>query len=160
MNRRWAFTELVRPLPLGAVALLAINDAWLKPAFHNALTGKLSDLAGCFVFPLYLAAVLGLLAPCLSPRVRLLVGSAVTVGLFSALELSPTAISAFCGASQHAAAVLGIHRPCRLTADPTDLLALIMVPLAHVHHGYGDGYRRWQSRRLRHMPASDPTFGV
>ena len=150
MNQRWAFTELVRPLPLVAVAVLAVNDAWLKPAFHNALTGKLSDIAGCFVFPLYLAALLAFLLPGVASRVRLLAGCVVTVGLFAALELSPAAIAAFCRGNEQVAGWLGIERPCRLTADPTDLLALIMVPLAYL---YG-------VRGRRQVPPNDPILPI
>ena len=45
--------EFFAPLPLAAVALLVVNDTWLKPAFHNALTGKLSDVAVCFMMPAF-----------------------------------------------------------------------------------------------------------
>lgn len=42
---------------LGLLVLLA-NDFIFKYQFHNALTGKLSDIAGLFIFPLFIAAVL------------------------------------------------------------------------------------------------------
>ncbi|MBX3239198.1 MAG: hypothetical protein KF679_04690 [Chitinophagaceae bacterium] len=35
--------------------LLIINDSFLKWQFHNAFTGKLSDFAGLFIFPMFLA---------------------------------------------------------------------------------------------------------
>jgi hypothetical protein len=149
LGPRWAFTELVRPLPLLAVAVLAVNDAFLKPAFHNALTGKLSDLAGCFLFPLYLAALLALVAPRLTLRTRLLAGCGATVGLFAALELSPAAVAGFCRVNEVVADVLGIHRPCRLTADLTDLLTLIMVPLAYLY-----GMRSARLREPSTIPSS------
>src|SRR5947209_5734459 len=38
--------------------VLLVNDFILKQLFHNRLTGKLSDLAGLFIFPLFLAAFL------------------------------------------------------------------------------------------------------
>lgn len=41
---------------LGLAVLLA-NDFLLKPLFHNWLTGKLSDFAGLFIFPLFLTAL-------------------------------------------------------------------------------------------------------
>ena len=37
-----------------AIGLLVLNDHVLKDAFHNALTGKLSDFAGMAFFPLLL----------------------------------------------------------------------------------------------------------
>jgi len=36
--------EFFAPLPLVALALMVVNDVWLKPAFHSALTGKLSPM--------------------------------------------------------------------------------------------------------------------
>jgi hypothetical protein len=33
--------------------LLIINDFYLKAAFHNTLTGKLSDICGLFIFPIF-----------------------------------------------------------------------------------------------------------
>jgi len=132
MSRRWNLSEIVSPLPLAAVALLAINDAWLKPTFHNHLTGKLSDLAGCFVFPLYLAALLGVLLPALVPRRRLLAGGLATAALFATLELWPAAAVTFCAVNAEVARWIGIDRAFRLTSDPTDLLALVMVPVAYL----------------------------
>ena len=40
------------------LALLLLNDFYLKAAFHNALTGKLSDFCGLFVFVTFWSAVL------------------------------------------------------------------------------------------------------
>jgi hypothetical protein len=42
---------------LGLLLLLA-NDFFFKYQFHNAFTGKLSDIAGLFIFPLFIAAAL------------------------------------------------------------------------------------------------------
>src|SRR5699024_6811273 len=50
---RWTRLEpLASPLLMTAVAVLVVNDGVLKPAFHNALTGKLSDVAGVAAFAL------------------------------------------------------------------------------------------------------------
>ena len=130
---RWAFAEVVAPLPLAAAALMAVNDVWLKPTFHNELTGKLSDLAVCFLLPLYLSALLALVLPRLPLRTRLMIGAVVTTVLFTALELSTGVAAAFCRANLWVGGFVGIDRPCRLTLDLTDLLTLVMVPLAHVY---------------------------
>jgi hypothetical protein len=37
--------------------LLLVNDFFLKAAFHNVLTGKLSDCCGLFIFPIFWAAL-------------------------------------------------------------------------------------------------------
>ncbi len=43
---------LVSPLFLIALFLLLINDLYLKSAFPNFLTGKISDFAGLLIFPM------------------------------------------------------------------------------------------------------------
>src|SRR5262245_17884658 len=45
---------------LSAVAVFALNNFWWKAHFHNWLTGKLSDFAFCFFFPLYVSVLLRL----------------------------------------------------------------------------------------------------
>ncbi|MDQ6787435.1 MAG: hypothetical protein M3033_11570 [Acidobacteriota bacterium] len=47
---------LLSPFFLLGLFLLLLNDFFLKSYFHNFLTGKLSDFAGLFVFPLFFAA--------------------------------------------------------------------------------------------------------
>jgi len=49
---------LTSPAFVAAVAVLIVNDWVLKPALGNWLSGKLSDIAGVFVLPLLLSAVL------------------------------------------------------------------------------------------------------
>src|SRR5688572_14818396 len=52
--------EFLHPWPLAAVILLAVNDHVLKGSglLPNWLTGKLSDFAGLFLFPLLVTALL------------------------------------------------------------------------------------------------------
>jgi hypothetical protein len=56
MNQRH-FNVLLSPGFLIGLAVLLLNDFVLKQQFHSALTGKLSDFAGLFVFPLICAAL-------------------------------------------------------------------------------------------------------
>lgn len=49
---------LLSPIFLLGLFLLLLNDFFLKYQFHNFLTGKLSDFAGLFIFPLFFAAFL------------------------------------------------------------------------------------------------------
>ncbi|MDP4264810.1 MAG: hypothetical protein Q8941_19940 [Bacteroidota bacterium] len=44
---------LLHPLFLFSLALLLLNDLYLKYEFHNWFTGKLSDFAGLFVFSVF-----------------------------------------------------------------------------------------------------------
>lgn len=120
--------ELAAPLPLAAVALVAVNDHVLKARWPGLVTGKLSDLAGCFVLPLFVSAVLALTTGW-RPRVRLGAGVAFTLASFSALKLSPLAASAVAGALRLAWAPLGVAGG-PIVADPTDLVALPLVAAA------------------------------
>lgn len=123
--------ELATPLPLAAVGLLALNDHVLKARFPGLLTGKLSDVAGCFVMPLFVSAALAL-ATRWRPRARLAVGAVATVALFGAVKLSPGAATLVAGALDAVWAPLGAS-PGRIVADPTDLVALPLVALAFVY---------------------------
>lgn len=128
MRRLPSMPEFLAPLPLAAVALMAVNDQWLKPAFHNALTGKLSDVAICFFLPLYLSALLSLVTRW--PRAaRTAAGAGLTAILYTALKVSQPAADLFCEALRVVGAPLGL-RHFRAVADPTDLITLPLVGLA------------------------------
>ena len=122
-----ALAELGAAAPLGAVCLLLANDHHWKRLFHNALTGKLSDIAICFLLPLLVSAALGLVCDWPGRR-RLAVGAVVASLVFTLLELSDTAGAVFVRAT----GALGLGGGA-LTRDPTDLLALACVPLAVVY---------------------------
>jgi hypothetical protein len=126
-----ALAELGAAAPLGAVCLLVANDHEFKRLFHNTLTGKLSDVAICFLLPLLISAALGLLRDWPGSR-RLAVGAVATTLLFTLLELSDTADVLYLRAT----GALGLGG-APLTRDPTDFLALALVPLAVAY-----GWRR------------------
>lgn len=134
---------------LGAVLLLVVNDHWAKEAFHNGLTGKLSDLAGLLFFPLLLQALFevgaALLGRYRGPSNRILAASALSTGLvFAATNLWQPAAWAYrhgLGLMQWPVQVLSswLHgsplppvHTVHLVMDPTDLIALPMVALAVV----------------------------
>lgn len=113
---------VLRPGFVIAVVVLLLNDHVLKGSgfLPNPVTGKLSDFAGLVVLPVLLCQLPG----ANGPRVRLAI--CVLVGtLFSALNLVP-ALSALFGALY---VVPGMGS--RLWADPTDLVALPMLFVAH-----------------------------
>lgn len=94
---------LWHPAFTGSVALLALNDHFLKAAVPSTLTGKLSDFAGVFVAATVLGVVINRSRPAL-----------VLVGLgFASLKLS--AMAAILAAPLLGGVTL---------QDPTDLLAL------------------------------------
>ncbi|MES2131730.1 MAG: hypothetical protein V4506_05225 [Bacteroidota bacterium] len=55
LNRK---DSLLSPGFLIGLLVLILNDFYFKYHFHNALTGKLSDVAGLFIFPLFISALL------------------------------------------------------------------------------------------------------
>lgn len=126
----WA-EDLVHPLPLAAVAVLAVNDHLLKGAsiLPTWITGKLSDFAGLFFFPVLLAAVargvgrLARVAPA-SPKERdFRAFLAVGMPALTALGFAAVKLSAF--VNERVAATWGV-----MVMDATDLWALLMLPLS------------------------------
>lgn len=105
---------LAHPLFLGTLFLLLLNDFVFKPYFPGSVTGKLSDVAGVFVFTVFGLALL--------PRHRRVValGSALWFVYWKS-PLSQPLIDSF-----NALSLYPIHR----VVDYTDLWALPMVPAA------------------------------
>lgn len=128
--RQWpGRSEFFAPLPLAALAVLVTNDVWLKPQFHNALTGKLSDVAVCFLMPLFLSELLGI-AFAWPARQRLRVAACATAAVFTALEVVPPVTRWVLSGLSAVGPVLGIAGRFRMTADWTDLFCLLLIPLA------------------------------
>lgn len=119
-RRRFDLGTLGHPLWWAALALLIVNDRFLKGGglAPGWLTGKLSDFAFLLVAPVLGGALL----PMALPR-RRSIAVAVVSGLFVAAKISP-AVSAALVATL---ARLGLS--WRLWPDPTDLVALAVLPL-------------------------------
>ncbi|MGE0631871.1 MAG: hypothetical protein AB7O96_05660 [Pseudobdellovibrionaceae bacterium] len=121
-NQKYDF--FIHPLPLGAVILTAVNDHYLKYQFPGLISGKLSDFAGLFFFPLFLSALILVLSRTfgqdkkISPTL-LLVTIAFTDILFIAFKLSPSLCHNF------AEWFSEFFFPIAITPDPSDLLALL-----------------------------------
>ena len=125
---RFKMTEFFAPLPLTAVALMVVNDRVLKPRIGNAVTGKLSDIAICFFLPLFTSALLGF-AWQKHPRARVLAGAGIAALVFVGQEMWPWFQDAFLATMGFVGTPLGLSGFV-LTSDATDLLALLVVPLA------------------------------
>jgi photosystem II stability/assembly factor-like uncharacterized protein len=149
-----ALACLVDPPTLGAIGLLLLNDHILKAAFPSWLTGKVSDLAGLYFFPFLVLAALGLLELPLPARSR---SPSRTWGVAMALSgLWFVALKATPASNALAVAVLdavlgGSHH---VVVDPTDLIALAMLPLAwhrwRAVTGRCEGrHPDWGARRVR-----------
>ena len=128
-------TEFFAPLPLLAVGLMVFNDRVLKPRLHNGLTGKLSDVAGCFFLPLFVSALLGFVWK-RHPRARVVVGAAIAGLFYTAQEIWKGFEEGLLVVLRLAGRPLGIEHFV-LTSDVTDLWTLLMVPLAVAY-----GFRR------------------
>lgn len=111
---------LLHPVWGGALALLLINDNFLKGQglVPGWLTGKLSDFAFLVVAPVLFAAIL----PVVLPHRRTMALSSV-VGLYTAADLSPAVSDAVVRAAR------GLGLFWLLWPDPTDLLALAVLPV-------------------------------
>lgn len=137
MNKKITFDPIksvMSPLWIFALGILILNDHLLKAEWSNAFTGKLSDFAGLFLAPVLFALVLGVK----TKRGLYLSGLAVGV-VFSAINLFPSAASFWDG-------TLSIIYPYSTTVDPTDLIALIMIPIGI---SYFESYR--VNRRTRNI---------
>ncbi|WP_104381162.1 hypothetical protein [Sphingobacterium sp. HMA12] len=104
--------HLVSPLFIFFLVLLIINDFFLKAAFPNTFTGKLSDFSGLFIFPIFCSAIF--------PKQKLLIFiSTAVLFVFWKSEYSSDII-------QFMKPYLHIGR----TVDFSDLIALPMLLLA------------------------------
>lgn len=158
--------EFFAPLPLAALALLVVNDVWWKGAFHNELTGKLSDVAVCFLMPLFVSELLGL-AFALAPKLRLTTGAALTAVLFTLLEVVPPFTAKTLALLASIGPYLGLPGPFEMTSDPTDLLCVPLVPVAYAYGArrLGVGLRAGvdfpgRSEREREDTQMDPGKGL
>jgi hypothetical protein len=97
--------------------VLLLNDSVLKQQFHSALTGKLSDFAGLFIFPLFLAA--------LFPRLKSFIYLLTAISfIFWKSPYSQPLIESWNGLP-----LFSISR----TVDYSDLLALLFLPFSYVY---------------------------
>lgn len=107
------YTLLLHPAFLSSLLILLLNDFYLKYAFHNELTGKLSDFAGLFVFAVFLFAFF--------PDYKKSI--IVCCALFFCWWKSPLS-SPFIQFANDRLSV-----PLHRTIDYTDIFALLILPL-------------------------------
>lgn len=105
---------IAAPLFVTGLAILLVNDFYLKYELANQLTGKLSDVAGLFIFPYFLAAIF--------PKYRQVV-YLLTLVLFGWWK-SPVSQEFISWWN-----TIGV--PTHRTVDYTDLLALLVLPLSY-----------------------------
>ncbi len=105
---------LLHPLFLISLILLLLNDFYLKHEFHNALTGKLSDVTGLFALAVFLFAFF----PAYKKQLIFCV-------LFFCWWKSP--LSGFFIHFANDQLSLPLHR----VVDYTDLFALLILPFTY-----------------------------
>jgi hypothetical protein len=117
---------LAHPLVWGCVVLTALNDHVLKSAYPGHLTGKISDFAGLFFFPVLAAEVIVRLFPSSTPAYVDLARAAALSGgaLFTAAKLSHE----FRDVLVEVVGSFGLA--IRVVCDPSDLVALAALPAA------------------------------
>jgi hypothetical protein len=122
--RAAALRYLRHPVVVTCLVVWLINDRWLKHSSPGVITGKLSDLTGLVVFAGLAALVVSLVVPLQSTRVVGIVAWVTTATGFTAVKTLPAANRAAVALLDH---LLGV---AKITLDPTDLVALIALPLA------------------------------
>lgn len=117
--------SLAHPITWAAIALLLANDHIFKSLAPSWLTGKLSDFAGLFFFPLFVATLLGLLATPFRNASRLPLAQTafvLTAVWFTAIKTLPAATQQ---TQQLVSLLLG--RSAVIVLDPTDIIALVSL---------------------------------
>lgn len=107
--------HLRSPLFIFFLVLLIVNDFFLKAAFHNSFTGKLSDFSGLFIFPIFWSAIF--------PKHKLSV-------------FITTAVLFVFWKSEHSSGIIQFLKPyfgIARTVDPSDLIALPMLLFAWLY---------------------------
>lgn len=127
---------LLTPAWLLSLSAMALNDHVLKGAglLPDALTGKLSDIAGMMVAPSLLAVLTG------TKTTRgLLACHAAVAAVFAGINVS----HGFANLWSNVMGLVGM--PWSITTDPTDLLVLPLMPLcwALTVPAMRKGYRAW-----------------
>lgn len=113
-NRSQRLDLLTTPAFLAGLALLLLNDWVWKAEYGNWLTGKLSDFAGLFVFPVFWTAIF--------PKHKRLIF--ILIAVFFIFWKSPFSQFLIDGWNS-----LGVWRIGRVV-DYSDLLALSVLPFA------------------------------
>jgi hypothetical protein len=119
---------LASPASLLAITTLLVNDHLLKHFAPSVVTGKLSDVAGLYFAPLVM--LVGLFAVSFGKLERRPMAVAGIVylgvaGIFAALKLAEATASPLLRLAS------GFGFPVAITVDPTDLIALGVLPLSY-----------------------------
>lgn len=106
---------IFHPVFIVSLLILLLNDLYLKQAFSNGLTGKLSDFAGLIVFPIFIASIF----PSSKKWISIVAG--ILFVIWKTPLISPLIDT------------LNLALPFRVQRiiDYTDYWALVVLPFAH-----------------------------
>ena len=110
-----------------AIAILAVNDGWLKHSIPSFITGKASDFAGLFFAPILAIAIVEVAAATagyrlVAERIRVTVHIAIGA-VFSVAQLTSWGARLYLFGFQLMSFSPGWGSKISLTQDPTDLVA-------------------------------------
>ena len=139
---------VLHPAVILAVSVMVLNDHVFKVIWPSVLTGKVSDVAGLFFFPLAVQALYEFVTIAVGrPRVDrgpvLVIAIIVTGASFSLMKLSPSVGDIYRGLLGDLQWLVGLPLAIvsgstttsgvvRMTPDPTDLVALPVLGLAYL----------------------------
>ncbi len=118
-----SYALLTSKLSLFFILLWIANDSLLKSLFHNEVTGKLSDITGLFITPLFLTAITRYLASKLAFHVKELILLTFYIILTSILF---TVINIDQEFNDLIVKSIWFFYDAKGTADKTDILCLIV----------------------------------
>jgi hypothetical protein len=135
-----ATSGLLHPVALIALALWLANEYWLHAAYPNVVTDKLSAATGLVVFPLVIAALVGVGLPArVYPRV--VDGCLIACGIgYALMKLWEPATDAGDWVLRH----MSPRSSAAIDRDAVDLLALPMLLVS-----------RWCYRTARRRAGED-----
>jgi hypothetical protein len=110
-------SKILTPAFIIGLLLLLINDFFLKQHYHNWLTGKLSDFAGLFIFPIFLTY--------LFPK------KAISNYVFTALFFVFWKLEYSSSLLFYVNETFGSE--FSRTIDDTDLIALFILPISYLY---------------------------
>ena len=147
-SRRFDPTTLLHPVVVAALLLLLVNDHLLKGSglLPGWVTGKLSDVACLILLPVALKATIDLILERMqargpSPRSIMWFSIAVTLAIYTAIQVAPPAVAfyeRFLGIAHWvpraiAAVIDGGEMPAVIDAQKfPDLTDLLLIPVCLV----------------------------
>ena len=111
---------------LGAVIITALNDHLFKASFPGVITGKVSDFAGLFFLPFFLCAIFEFFTRIKFSRRVFLLAQLTSTLLFLVFKYESHA-------REFLTALFAEYLfTIQITPDSTDLVALLVLPIAYL----------------------------